>query len=186
MTIKKFHAAPLIATLGLAFIVAGCILSGQFIVLLAGTDTIESSDPDLDPLFVDVTGEDIWVKHEDKIQGIVDIKFEAEFVNNSESDSAHGELWLSSEGYTTIEDVRDNATRVFSGLALGPGESKEVSFSESGAYIENLDTVLDLLETGQFYVYGIVPAEDEPYSLTVRGVGDEDFCRFMITFSAGT
>lgn len=182
----KLYPAFLACALALSLVVTGCIVSGQFIVLLAGTDTIESSDPDLDPLFVDVTQEDIWVDHADEIQAIVDIKFECEFVNNNNSDSAHGELWISAEGYTDIDDVRENATRVFSGLALGPGESKEVKFSESGDYIENLDTVLDLLEEGQFYVYGIVPAEDEPYSLTVRGIGSEPYCRFMITFSAGS
>lgn len=180
------YSTLLASTLALALIVSGCIVSGQFIVLLAGTDTINSSDPDLDPLYVDVTEEDIWQDHADEIQAIVDIKFECEFVNNSDVDSAHGELWISAEGYDDIDDVRENATRVFSGLALGPSESKEVSFSESADYIENLDTVLDLLEEGKFYVYGIVPAEDEPYSLTVRGVGSEPYCRFMITFSAGS
>lgn len=182
----KLYAALLAMTFALSLVVTGCIVSGQFIVLLAGTDTIESSDPDLDPLFVDVTEEDIWQDHSDEIQAIVDIKFECEFVNNNDSDSAHGELWISDVGYSTVEDVRENATRVFSGLALGPGGSKEVKFSESADYIENLDTVLDLLEEGQFYVYGIVPPEDEPYSLTVRGIGSEPYCRFMITFSAGS
>jgi hypothetical protein len=188
MRIKKTHIG-LAAALAFAMLVGGCIISGQFIVVIAGTNTIESTDPDVDPLFVDVTGEDIWQDHKDDIQSIVDVKFECEFVNNSGTDSAHGELWVSAEAIpipVSAQDVRDNATQVFGGLAMGPGETKAVKFSESGAYIMNLDTVLDLLEGGQFWVYGIVPAADEPYSLTVQGLGDEDYCRFMITFAAGS
>lgn len=183
---RKLHAALLAATVALMVIVTGCILSGQFILVYPGMATINSSDAKLDPRLVNITEEEVWQDHKDKIQGIVDIKFECEFVNKSDADSAHGELYISSEGYTEISDVRTNATRVFSGLALGPGETKPVSFSESSAYIENLETVLDLLEDGEFWIYGIVPATDEPYELTIQGKDGGAFLRLMITFSAGS
>ena len=178
------YSTLLAATLALALIVSGCIVSGQFIILIAGTDTITSTDDTLDYLAVDLTEDETWQDHQDKIQAIVDIKFECEFENNNDGAAADGELWISTELYSTVDQVRDNATIVFSGMNLAAGEVREVSFSESADYIENLDTVLDLLEGGQFYVYGI--ASNTEFDVTVRGAGSEDYARFMITFSAGS
>lgn len=167
--------------------VAGCLISGQFILVYSGTATIHSDDDDLDPRYVDITGEDVWQDHKDNIHGIEDIKFECEFVNNTDH-LLHGEVWISKDGWTTVEQVRTpgNATRVFSGLEVPAGSTVPVSFSESSSYIENLDTVLDLLEDGQFWIYGIVPEEDEPFDLTIQGKDGDEFLRLMITFSAGT
>ena len=47
----------------------------------------------------DITQEEIWQDHKDEIQGIVDIKFECEFVNDT-NHTIHGELWISKDGYT--------------------------------------------------------------------------------------
>lgn len=185
MKTKSLQLALLTTALGIALLAAGCIISGQFILVYSGTATIESTNSDLDPREVDITQEDLWQDHKDDIQGIEDIKFECEFVNNTDH-TLHGELYISSVGYTTVQQVRDDAIRVFSGLEVLAGETKPVSFSESSAYIENLDTVLDLLESGHFWLYGIVPAEDEPYSMTIQGKDGDEFLRLMITFSAGT
>jgi len=179
----RLYPAFLAAALALSLVMSGCILSGQFIVLIAGTSTIHSTDTVLDYVEVDLTDNETWNDHQDEIQGIVDIKFECQFENNLSS-PADGELWISTELYTTVTQVRDNATLVLSGLALEGDEVRDVSFSESSDYIENLDTVLDLLESGHFYVYGI--ASGVPFDVTVRGVGSEEYARFMITFSAGS
>ena len=178
----KLYPAYLAAAWALSLLVTGCIVSGQFIVLISGTNTIRSTDLLLEYVEVDLTDHDTWKDHQDKIQAIIDIKFECQFENNL-PDSADGELWISTELYTTVTQVRDNATRVLHGLGLEGDEVRDVSFSESSTYIENLQTVLDLLETGHFYVYGI--AADVPFDVTVRGVGTEEYARFMITFSAG-
>lgn len=182
MTKTSLHKGYLAAALTLLLLAAGCIVSGQFVVVIAGTSTITSDDETLDYLAVDLTDNETWQDHKDDIQAIVDVKFECEFVNNRNS-AADGELYISTELYTTVEQVRTNATKVFGGLALEPSEVRSVSFSESADYIENLETVLDLLEGGQFYFYGI--AAEAPFDITVRGVGDEDYARFLITFSAG-
>lgn len=177
------YSATLAAALILGVIVSGCILSGQFVVVIAGTSTIQSTDETLDYVHVDLTTNETWEEHQDDIQGIVDVKFECRFENNLAS-PADGELWISTELYSDVQQVRDSATRVFSGLNLEANEDRDVSFSESADYIENLDIVLDLLESGKFYVYGI--AAEVPFDVTVRGVGSEDYARFMITFSAGS
>ncbi|HWO56565.1 MAG TPA: hypothetical protein VNN55_03255 [bacterium] len=182
MTKTRLHKGYLAAALTLLLLAAGCIVSGQFVVVISGTRTITSSDETLDYLAVDLTDNETWQDHKDDIQAIIDVKFECEFVNNLNS-AADGELYISTELYTTAEQVRTNATKVFGGLALEPLEVRSVSFSESADYVENLETVLDLLEGGQFYFYGI--AAEAPFDITVRGAGDEDYVRFLITFSAG-
>ncbi len=183
MTKTRLHKGYLAAALTLLLLAAGCIVSGQFVVVIAGTSTITSDDETLDHLAVDLTDNETWQDHKDDIQAIVDVKFECEFVNNNLNSAAEGELYISTELYTTVEQVRTNATKVFGGLALEPSEVRSVSFSESADYIENLETVLDLLEGGQFYFYGI--AAEAPFNITVRGVGNKQFPRFLITFSAG-
>ncbi len=180
----KLYPAFLACALALSLVVTGCIVSGQFVVVIAGTSTISSGDDTLDYLEVDLNDNETWQEHQEDIQAIVDIKFECEFVNNLDTATADGELWISTELYTEVDQVRDNATRVFSVLNLAASEVRPVPFSESSDYIENLDTVLDLLESGRFYVYGI--AAETPFDITVRGVGDEEFARFLITFSAGS
>jgi hypothetical protein len=173
-------------TVAVGLVAAGCILSGEFIFVVEGDGTITSTDTVLDNLHVDLTSNSTWNDHKDDIKSIVDIKFECKFTNNR-SDSASGELYISKNLYTTVSDVKDNATLVFSGLGLAGNESRTVSFSESSTYISNLDTVLSLLESGEFYVYGI--ASDTPFSVTVSGVGtpgsDQEHLRLMVTISAG-
>ena len=168
----------------LALTVTGCLLSGQFIILLDTGGTIHSTDTILDYVYVDLTENSTWKDHKDDIQAIVDLKFEAKFTNNL-SAPATGELWISTNLYSTVAQVTaaGNATRVLGGLTVPGSGSVEVSFSESSKYIENLDTILNLVEGGKFYVYGI--AGGVPFDVTVNGVTGQPNARLMVTFSAG-
>ena len=182
---KHIHLKAWMAALTVAvgLVAAGCILSGEFIIVVEGDGTITSTESALQSLHVDLTETETWQDHKDDIKSIIDIKFECKFTNNR-SDSAYGELYISPNVYTTVGYVTDSATLVFSGFGLAGNESREVSFSESSTYISNLDTVLDLLESGEFYLYGI--ADDVPFSVTVSGAGTEDHLRLMVTFAAGS
>lgn len=172
--------AALTVAVGLA--AAGCILSGEFIIVVEGDGTITSTNASLEQLHIDLTDNETWQDHKDDIKSIIDVKFECKFTNNL-SDSASGELYVSKNLYATVSDVKNNATLVFSGLGLAGNESREVTFSESSTYISNLDTVLGLLEDGEFYLYGI--ANEDDFSVTVSGAGEQDHLRLMVTFSAG-
>lgn len=183
---KKFRFACLAVALALGLFSAGCLLSGQFIILYNFDENIESDDDVLGSAHVDLTTDETWQDHSDKIQAISDVKFEAKFINN-ESIEASGEVWLSTEEYTTVAQVEANATRILSGITIPGSGSTDISFAESSAKIENLDTVLDLLEGGNFWVYGI--AADVPFDITITGIDssdpDKEHARFLVTLTAG-
>ena len=184
---KRRLLLPALAV-GAALLAAGCIISGQFVITFALNKTINSTDTQMDYVFVDLDSNSTWKDHQDDIQGIVDVKFEAQFTNNR-GEQTTGEVYISAgdEKYATVEDVKANATRILSGIIL-PGNQPvpapvSITFSESAQYIENLSTVLDLLESGKFYIYGI--AGTLPFDITIGGVEGQDYGRLLITFSAG-
>lgn len=180
---KRRLLLPAVAV-GAALLAAGCIISGQFVITFALNKTIHSTDTVMDYVFVDLTDNSTWKDHEDDIQGIVDVKFEVRFKNNLGTQTT-GEVYISAGDtkHTTVGDVQANATRILSGIVLAGGESQSISFSESAQFIENLSTVLDLLETGKFYIYGI--ADSVPFDITIDGVSGQSFGRLLVTFSAG-
>ncbi|MEW5702403.1 MAG: hypothetical protein AB1792_09260 [Candidatus Zixiibacteriota bacterium] len=161
----------------LAVIVTGCIVSGQFIIVLNIDNAIVSTHQALNSAYIDLTDNDTWKDHEEDIQNIVDVKFEATILNNLE-DSAYGEVFFAAREYTTPQEVRDSAFRVLSGILIPGNDSVQITFTESADYMPELSPgVLDLLETGTFYVYGIA---ETPFSITIR-----PGARLMVTFSAG-
>ncbi len=185
---KKFSSVILAVVLSLGLFATGCLLSGQFIILYNFDENIESDDDVLGSAHVDLTTDPTWEDHSDKIQGITDVKFEAKFVNNTGTE-ASGEVWISTVEYTTVAQVvgAGNATRILSGIAVPASGETDISFAESSEKIENLETVLDLLEGGNFWVYGI--AADLPFDITITGIDSTDpdkvHARFLVTITAG-
>lgn len=180
---KRRLLLPALAV-GAALLTAGCILSGQFVITFDLNQTIHSTDTQMDYVFVDLTTNGTWKDHEDDIQGIVDVKFEVQFTNNLSAQNT-GEVYISDSThfYSTVADVKTNAKRILFGIVLPGDQSVPISFSESAQYIENLSTVLDLLESGKFYIYGI--AGTLPFDITIGGVEGQSYGRLLITFSAG-
>lgn len=169
---------------GAVLLAAGCIISGQFVITFLLNQKIHSTDTVIDYVFVDLTDNGTWKDHEDDIQGIVDVKFEAQFTNNLSTQNT-GEVYISAGDslYSSVAEVQAKATRILSGIVLPGDQSVSITFSESAAFIENLSTVLDLLESGKFYIYGI--AGTLPFDITIEGVSGQSYGRLLITFSAG-
>lgn len=173
---KSIIRRPLALVCVLALLSAGCIISGQFVILfdwggIASTDQALESEP------IDLTSDETWQDHKDNIQNIVDVKFEVE-IENLLGTTATGEVYMSATEYTTVAAVRANAIRILYGIEVPGNSSTTVSFEESAQYQENLSEALDLLETGQFYIYGI--AENIPFSVNIP-----QGSRLLVTFSAG-
>jgi len=184
MKIKSQIRRPLALVALVALLVTGCIVSGQFVVIVALNQRIETTHDNLGSASVDVTGEPTWQDHKDDIQSVVDVKFEARFQNNHALQNT-GEVWVSSNGsYTTVPQVQASATRVLSGIVVPGNQSRDVSFTQSAEFIENLDVLLDLVATGKFYVYGI--AGNVPFDMTILGKEGSGNARLLVTFSAGT
>ena len=106
---------------------------------------------------------------------------------NNISTEASGEVWVSLEEYADVDQVETNATRILSGITVPGNGETDISFAESSAKIENLETFLDLIEGGEFWVYGI--AADVPFDITITGIDDSDpdteHARLLVTITAG-
>jgi hypothetical protein len=183
-TIRRFWRQGALITIGLLLTV-GCIVSGQFVIVISPDANIHSTDEILDWLCIDIADyDDDWDDHKDDIQSIQDIKFEAKIINHLGT-SITGQVYiLDAElpGTPSAQDVIDNGVLFLSEIIVDGNSEREITFSESADFISNLDEVLTLIEDGLFCIYGI--AESAPFDFTITGI-DEDGSRIMITFSAG-
>ncbi len=174
---KRYFRRPLgMAVLAAGLMVAGCIVSGQFVVVIVWGG-FASTDTSLNKETVDLTTNSTWEEHKDEIQDIIDVKFKVTIKNNAGS-AATGEVYVSTVLYTTLADVRAHATRVLHGISVAPGATVTIGFDESAAYRENLDQLLSLVKDGKFYLYGI--AENTPFNIEIMSGS-----QLLVTFSAG-
>lgn len=177
MLLRRIARHPMTLAGVLALFAAGCILSGQFTIVVNVHDEIAYVDEVLNYDEIDLTTNDTWDEHEDDIQNIIDVKFELTVENNTSSQIS-GQVYVSENEYTTAADVQDNATLVLDRIVLSPNEIRSISFTESAEYITDLPTLLDRVEDGHFYIYGL--AADPPFVFTIQSGA-----RLLITFSAG-
>jgi hypothetical protein len=175
MFLKRYTKQVLVIAVLLA--IAGCIISGQFTILINIADQVYFVDGVLNAEEIDLTDDATWEKHKDDIQNVVDVKFEMS-IQNETSSEVTGEVYVSTTEYTSVGDVQDNATLVLSGIVVAANDTRDITFSESSQYITNLQTLLDLVKGGKFWVYGI--AKDAPYTIRILGG-----TRLLVTFSAG-
>ena len=94
------HPATLAAVV--ALLAAGCILSGQFAIVINIQDEIAYVDEVLNSAEIDLTTNSTWDDHKDDIQNIIDVKFELTVDNNTAS-AVTGEVYVSENEYTTVE-----------------------------------------------------------------------------------
>jgi hypothetical protein len=177
MLIRRIARHPLTLAVLVALLAAGCILSGQFTIVINIEDEIAYVNQVLNSAVIDLTTDETWKDHKDDIQKIIDVKFEVT-VENSTSSAVTGEVYVSENEYTTAADVQNNATLVLSGIVVEANDTRTISFTESAKYITNLSTLLDLVEKGNFYIYAL--AADTPYVIKVQSGA-----RLLVTFSAG-
>jgi hypothetical protein len=174
---KRFVCSPLLlSVLAVTLVLCGCIVSGQFVVVIDWGGFASTGDH-LTTKKVDVTTNPTWIDHKDDIQDIIDVKFKVE-ISNLESDSAKGEVYVSADSLGTVDLVRSSATRILHGISIGPMEPRTIGFDESVSYRENLDALLSLVKDGKFYLYGI--AENTPFNIRI-----ETGSQLLVTFSAG-
>jgi hypothetical protein len=107
----------------------------------------------------------------------VDIKFKVT-LENQLGTAATGEIWVSDQDNLTLGNLSDNATRILFGIEVPGNQSVMIDFDESTKFQENLQTLLDLAETGKFYLYGV--AASTPFSINIP-----QGSRLLVTFSAG-
>jgi len=142
--------------------VTGCLLvSGQITIVQPFQDDTGVADVNVYPLFVDLTENEDYEKHQDKIKSLEAFGFVVT-VWNLGNMAAQGEGYLATEQLLPVPTSRDalvgdtTVTRVlFVDEPIAPGDSLAITFEMSQDYIENFDVIEDAIKDGQIYFYGV-------------------------------
>lgn len=117
---------------------------------------------------VDLTTNDDWDKID--IDGVEDLCIRMTATNNLSSQAVSGEVWVTvgDTQYATPAEVAANGFRVFSGLALTPGQSRVFTCAETLLLFENLDRLSAAVQGGVFWVWG--RGDQETFDITYDGI----------------
>jgi hypothetical protein len=153
---KKLGIYSVLSAILAVLIIAGCegLISGTFVV----EQMFRDIDPDesLYTYEVDYSEETAWEEHGDEISHIDDVGFQL-WMQGPAGDTA--ELYVAdslSPEYTTVNDVKDNATVIVSNLVIPSGGNLYVDWPTSQSHVENLDELKDCAMEGKFTIYGVV------------------------------
>jgi len=147
--------------------IGGCIIIAATFVI---DYEIDSNDlftaTDFEYFEVDLTDDATWNDHKDEIAYIDNVGFVMSIDNNGAAD-ANGELYIArthNSSITTAAQVKSNTTRILSGLVLPPGNTV-VDWATSLGYVEGVDSLKAIAETGTFVIYATT--ETLPFDLHI-------------------
>ena len=155
-------------------LVAGCIMSGTFVIVEKFTPTAE------DEFYyegVDFTDNATWQEHGDQIDFIDAVGFEL-YTRSTAAEDVTFDIYVDkySGPDASPDAVPGTATKVIGGVTVSPG-TKTVTYAESLKLIKGLDRLKTLAKTGQMDLYGT----------STGGVGSTfviDSIKVVVTFSA--
>ncbi|MFH1011515.1 MAG: hypothetical protein V1784_09825 [bacterium] len=160
----------------------GCLVSGVFTIDHAFQHDIHTSNtPTLDArewetVHVDLTENETYRDHKDKLKGIESVCIVMDVKNNLDQ-NVSGEVWIAYDSLATKTEVMNRGTRIFSGIALGPYEERHFGCGDIQNILENLDAFEDAVKVGDFWVYGF--GNEETYDVTFSHIV------LIIIFAAG-
>lgn len=127
--------------------------------------------------YLDLSEDEDWNDHQDKIKSIDNIGFQLWVTNNGASETT-GQLFISASGttYADTAEVRDSATLVLDGLILPPGPTY-VDWPTSLNYLQNISTLKEIVKGGHFHGYALTTTL--PFNITV------DSARVIVTVTVG-
>ncbi len=137
---------------------AGCLLvSGQITIVQDFGSDLATSELNVYELFVDLNDNSDYEEHKDKIKSLETIGFVVAITNlGSMQAKGEGYLSLTKLDVVTPAAVRAGATRIlFVDDPIEWGETRNITFEDSQAYIENFDKIEEAIKDGSIYFYGI-------------------------------
>lgn len=162
----------------LMVLVSGCwfLLSGTFVVIYVVVDEDVHATEEYSKFTVDLTTEDAWQDHQDDLDNIEDIAITFKVVNPFIS-AATGQIYVSSDSLLADSaSVVSSATLILDGFTIPGGDSLQFMMADYYDLLQNFEAFRDLVKTGVFTAYAIVP---EPLAMEIRHVV------VIVTFSAG-
>ena len=155
-------------------LVAGCIMSGTFVIVEKFTPTAED---DFYYEGVDLTDNAVWKEHGDQVDFIDAVGFEL-YTRSTATEDITFDIYVDkySGPDASPDSVPATATIVVDGVTVSPG-TRTVTYAESLKIIKGLDTLKKLAMTGKM----------DFYATSTGGVGSTfviDSIKAVVTFSA--
>lgn len=139
----------------LPFIVFGCLESGT-VVIVHDIEGFQATGSGMGSKAVDLNEEPAYADNRDRIRSIDAVSVAGQVGNLSDA-PVSAQIWISDNQYTTPEEVRAHATRIFTTPTVPARDTLEIEWADGLSMIENLPELREQIEgDGQFYVYGIV------------------------------
>lgn len=149
---------------------ANCVTSGNVIILQDIPDFDAQTESNITAHEIDLGENEDWQDQREDIISIDDIGFACRIHNNGAA-VASGQLYLSvAKEETSVEGIKENAVLLLDGIAVNPGETREIEWGESHGFIKNFNEAKAVVfnKTEIFWVYFI--AAETPFNISVNDV----------------
>lgn len=157
--------------------VCGCwLISGTWVIIFAVANENITAGEGFHKFDVDITGESIWQDHKDNLHSVEDVALSFKLINHLSTEATAKVYVSSNNSLADSNAVKSSATLILDGLTVPANDSLHVSFAFYYDVLQNFETLRDLVETGVFTAYAIVP---DPQNVKVR------YAVAVVTFSAG-
>lgn len=158
-------------------LVCGCwLFSGTWVIIYDVDEVYFHPSQPFYKFSVDLTTESVWQDHKDDLDNIEDIAITFKLFNPGGTEIT-GQAYVSSD--STLGDsaaVVNSATIILDGISVPAGDTLHVAMAHYYDLLQNFEALRDLVKTGVFTAYAIVP---EPFE---GGLFD---VTVVVTFSAG-
>lgn len=163
-----------------SILVAGCLVSGTFVIV---EDFSFTPSNGFIGEAVDITSNDVWEDHSDKLDEIEQIGFELWMTNNSAQEwkfFAYMDEYNESCVSPSCALISTSKYLIFDTLTIpaGTGETIHITYSESLNHLVNTPQALEQLMTGKFNFYGYAMIDE------LTAGGQIDSVRVIITLNA--
>ncbi len=151
---KYFWILPLL----IIVLLSGCwIFSGTWVIIYKVDKADIFATEHFYKFTVDLTKKSVWEDHKDDLDNIEDIAITFKLANHGAS-TATGQVYVSPD--STLSDtsaVKTSATIILDGISVPGNDSLHVKMADYYDLLQNFETLRDLVKTGVFTAYAIVP-----------------------------
>lgn len=163
-------------TVTIAIAISGCLITGQ-ITIVQDVDIGATTNSNISKVDLNLNANEDYADNIDKIKSVDAVSFVAKIWNRTASAST-AKVYISSTGtYTTVDQIEDNAIKVFESPSVPGNDSVLIGWNNSYGYMHNLDSLCHYVkDIGQFYIYTI--ASPVPFNDSVQA-------QIVITMTVG-
>ncbi|MFH2056744.1 MAG: hypothetical protein ABIJ61_12360 [bacterium] len=148
-----------------ALLTAGCIVTGNIVILIDVGDFGISPSGLFGYEYVDLTQNSDYNDHKEDLNSIDDVGFVCK-IQNTGSSSATGKLYIATGGSSSSSPtaIPTNKILVLDGITVAAGQTRTITLEESYDYLKNFEDARDAILDEKFTVYWEVP---NPYDVQV-------------------